>query len=313
MPEFLGLDTSNYTTSAAVYDSDTKKVKHKRKLLPVKAGQAGLRQSDALFHHVKQLSEVSCGLISELRALKGIGVSAFPRFAEGSYMPCFLAGKTAGELLGAMSGADLFYTSHQTGHIMAALYSCGNSELMNHEFLAFHVSGGTTECLYCQPDDEKIINAQLFSSSLDLKAGQAVDRVGLMLGLDFPCGAELEKLAEKSNSVFKIKPSMRGKDCSLSGLENMCKKMNENGAEACDTAKFCLSFIGETLLKMTDEAIKVLGNIPVVFAGGVMSDILIRDIIRKKYNAYFAEPEYSCDNAVGTALIAAEKYRRQNL
>ncbi|MGN0620697.1 MAG: peptidase M22 [Porcipelethomonas sp.] len=313
MPEFLGIDTSNYTTSAAVFDSESGEIRHKRKLLPVKEGQAGLRQSDALFHHVNQLSEVACGLLSDLSDLRGIGVSAFPRYAENSYMPCFLAGKTSAELLSSLSGAELFYTSHQTGHIMAALYSFGGFDLMNREFLAFHVSGGTTECLLCRPDEEQIISAKLFSSTLDLKAGQAVDRSGLMLGLKFPCGQELEKLAGKSSKTFNVRPSMKGRNCSLSGLENMCRKMIDDGADKCDTAKFCLTYIGETLLKMTDEAVSELGNIPIVFAGGVMSDLLIKNIIRKKYDAYFAEPEFSCDNAAGTAIIAAEKYRRKNL
>lgn len=311
MPEFLGIDTSNYTTSIAVFDSLEKTVRQSKKLLPVKKGQAGLRQSDALFHHVNQLTEVSKDILESIADLKAIGVSAFPRNISGSYMPCFLAGKTAAELMAAISGVRIYYTSHQAGHIAAALYSCDRLDMLSEPFIAFHVSGGTTDCLYCSPDDTEIVNADLFSASLDLKAGQAVDRVGLMLGLDFPCGKELEKLAEKSSAEFKIKPSMKGNNCSLSGIENKCGKMLGENVPHEDIAKFCLAFIGETLKEMAAAAVNALGHIPMIFAGGVMSNKFIKSMILSEHEAYFAKPEFSCDNAAGVSLIAYEKYRKK--
>lgn len=312
-PEFLGIDTSNYTTSIAVFDSETGEMRQSKKLLPVKSGQAGLRQSDALFHHVNQLTEVSEELLKGLKNLKAVGVSAFPRNISGSYMPCFLAGKTAAELICAVTGAKLYYTSHQAGHIAAALYSCRRLDLLHEPFIAFHLSGGTTDCLYCTPHKEEIINAELFSCSLDLKAGQAVDRTGLMLGLNFPCGTELERLAEKSDRQFKIKPSMKGNDCSLSGIENKCKKMLDEGEPAEDIAKFCLTYIGETVKCMTKKAKSELGDLPVVYAGGVMSNKYIKSMISEDYDAYFAQPEFSCDNAAGVSVIAFEKYKMGKL
>lgn len=307
MSELLGIDTSNYTTSAAIFDSDAGTVKQSKKLLPVKKGGLGLRQSDALFHHVVQLSEVCGGLLSELKDLKAIGVSAFPRDISGSYMPCFLAGKTAAELIAAAMGTKVYYFSHQAGHIAAALYSCGKLEFLHRPFIAFHLSGGTTDCLYCTPDSENVIKCELFSHSLDLKAGQAVDRTGVMLGLDFPCGKELERLAEKSSEEFRVRPSMRGRDCSLSGVENKCRKMLSEGVSPEDIAKFCLTYIGETVGSMADAAESELGDIPMVFAGGVMSNRYIRDMILSRRKAYFAQPEFSCDNAVGAAVLAYEK------
>ena len=248
-------------------------------------------------------------LLKGLKNLKAVGVSAFPRNISGSYMPCFLAGKTAAELISAVTGAKLYYTSHQAGHIAAALYSCRRLDLLHEPFIAFHLSGGTTDCLYCTPHKEEIINAELFSCSLDLKAGQAVDRTGLMLELDFPCGAELEKLAEKSDRQFMIKPSMKGNDCSLSGIENKCKKMLDDGEPPEDIAKFCLTYIGETVKCMTKKAKAELGDLPVVYAGGVMSNKYIKSMILKDYDAYFAQPEFSCDNAAGVSVIAFEKYK----
>lgn len=312
-PEFLGIDTSNYTTSAAVFNSENGIIKQSKKLLPVKKGKAGLRQSDALFHHINQLTEVSRGLLERLENLKSVGVSAFPRNISGSYMPCFLAGKTVAELVAAVSGAEIVYTSHQIGHIAAALYSCRRLDLLHEPFIAFHISGGTTDCLYCTPDNDDIINPKLFSCSLDLKAGQAVDRVGIMLGLDFPCGRELEKLAEKSSAKFRVNPSMKGADCSLSGIENKCRKMFEENSPHEDIAKFCLTYIGETVYSMAQKAESELGKMPIIFAGGVMSNKYIKNMILSRHEAFFAEPEFSCDNAAGVSIIAFEKYKAKRL
>ncbi len=311
MSDFLGIDTSNYTTSAAIFSDDENKIRHFKKLLPVKPGECGLRQSEAVFHHINQLSGVLKELLTGSGQLKAIGVSVKPRNMEGSYMPCFLAGKTAAEIITYTSGAELFYTAHQLGHIAAALYSSDQLDFFNRKFLAFHVSGGTTDCLLCTPDREEIIDARLFSSSLDLKAGQAVDRVGVMLGLDFPCGAELERLAEKSDKSFKINIKLKGNNCCLSGLENQCAKMIADGIAYEHIAKYCLAFIGKTIKFMTQSALKELGNLPIVYAGGVMSNKYIRYMIENSFEAYFASPEFSCDNGVGAAVIAAEKYKRK--
>lgn len=311
MSDFLGIDTSNYTTSAAVFSDDKNSMEQYKKLLPVKSGECGLRQSDAVFHHINQLSEVLKELLISHKELKAAAVSARPRNIEGSYMPCFLTGKTTAEIITYTRGCELFYTSHQLGHIAAALYSCGKINFFERKFLAFHVSGGTTDCLICTPDKEEIINAQLFSTSLDLKAGQAVDRVGVMMGLDFPCGMELEKLAEKSNEKFKINIKLKENDCCLSGLENKCAKMLSDGISHEDTAKYCLTFIGQTIKAMTEKALGHFGDIPIVYAGGVMSNRYIKNMLENSFESYFAAPEFSCDNAAGVAVIAAEKYKRK--
>lgn len=312
MAEFFGIDTSNYTTSAAVYNPGNAVIKQKKMLLPVKDGEKGLRQSDALFHHIKQLPEVTRELL-EGSVFSAIGVSVRPRNLPGSYMPCFLAGETAADVLGAYSGVPVYKTSHQVGHILAALFSSQKLFLIEQEkpFIAFHLSGGTTDCLICTPDYNEVIKCEKISSSLDLKAGQAIDRVGVMLGLKFPCGPALEKLALMSDKKYKIRPSMKGGCCSLSGLENICKKMLSNREKDCDIALYCIKYIESALLKMTEYALSINGLAPLVFAGGVMSNKIIREAVESRFEAYFAEPDFSSDNAAGTAVYAAVKENRK--
>lgn len=304
----LGIDTSNYTTSCALYDSESGEVVQKKLLLPVREGEKGLRQSDAVFHHTARLWPLVEELFAEKRAEPdAIGVSERPRDAEGSYMPCFLVGVNAARCVAAAVGKPVYGFSHQSGHIMAALYSAGRTELAEEKFIAFHVSGGTTEMLLVTPNDERAFDIEIIGETLDLNGGQAVDRAGVMLGLAFPCGKELEKLALKSEKTFNPKIFVKDGSCSLSGLENQCNSMFKKGESPEDISRFCLDFIGKTVEKMTEHALEKYGNLPVVYAGGVMSNSIIRSRIGSRFNAVFAKPEFSCDNAAGTAVLAAMK------
>ena len=221
MGYYLGIDTSNYTTSVALYDSENKTVRMEKRLLPVKEGSIGLKQSDAVFHHVKQLPELLHQLTDgqDIR-LDGVGVSVSPRRQEGSYMPCFLVGKLAAETAAITANAPIYEFSHQEGHVMAALYSAGQTALLEREFYAFHLSGGTTECLSVRYENQRF-DITLLSRSLDLKAGQAVDRVGVMLGLPFPAGPMLDRLACGCDEKIKVKPCLKGLDCSLSVFDQL--------------------------------------------------------------------------------------------
>lgn len=313
MPKFLGIDTSNYTTSAAVYDSESGSIVQQKMLLPVKEGQKGLRQSDAVFHHTVQLPQVIDRLSEEcdISDIAAIGVSTAPRGAEGSYMPCFLCGEGLAECLGRAMKLPVYRTSHQCGHILAALYSADKLSLLNSEFTAFHISGGTTDCLFCRPDEEKVLYITETGTSLDLKGGQLVDRTGLMLGLKFPCGPQLEKLALESKASPKklgIRPVMKEGSCCLSGFENRFGKMLADGADSADIALACLYAVAYSADAMTEYSEQLHGKLPIIYAGGVMSNSIIRSYMTKKRdNAYFAAPEFSCDNAAGTAVFAAVK------
>ena len=307
MSLYLGIDTSNYTTSLALYDGKSGQIQQKKKLLPVKEGALGLRQSDALFHHVKQLPDLAQALFAEAgeRKIAAIGVSTQPRRRDDSYMPCFLAGESLAKTMGAALSLPVYPFSHQEGHVAAALYGAGCLSWMDKPFIAFHFSGGTSDGLLVRPDGKRLQIEQI-AGSLDLKAGQAVDRVGLMLGLSFPAGPALEQLAAQSEKNYKIKPVMKGCDCSFSGVENRCRSMLEKGESPCDIARYCLDFITASLSGMTEKLLEQYGPYPLLYAGGVMSNQYIRRIIEQRFGGVFCPPVYSSDNAAGIAVLAAK-------
>lgn len=307
---FLGIDTSNYTTSCAVYDYDGTVIQ-KKKLLPVKDGELGLRQSDAVFHHTVQVPELMEQLFSECETeISAVGVSDAPRRQKGSYMPCFLAGVNAARSICAVSGKPLYRFSHQQGHVAAAVYSVGDEMLLERQFLAFHVSGGTTDALLISPDKDEIIKAQMLASSLDLKAGQAVDRVGVMLGFPFPAGRFVDELALKSDKKYKINVKLKDGNCCLSGVENKCRDMLNKGESKEDICRYCIDYIMTALSKMAEYQLNIYGDMPIIFAGGVMSSKVISSALSKKFGAYFAKSEFSCDNAAGIAYLTGLKSRK---
>lgn len=302
MSFYLGIDTSNYTTSCAIYDSEKNTIIQRKKLLPVKEGELGLRQSDAVFHHTVQLPELMRDLFSEFDGeITAIGVSDVPMRADGSYMPCFLAGVSVAQSLASAINIPLYKFSHQQGHIMAALFSSGRMDLFDKKFLAFHVSGGTTQALLV----DKEISAKMFASSLDLKAGQAVDRVGVMLRYPFPAGKYVDELAQKSDKKYKINIKLKDGNCCLSGVENKCRKMLDDGEKKEDICRYCLDYIMTALYKMALAAKEKYGDLDLIFSGGVMSNSIIKKEFTEKLNANFAEPVFSADNAAGTAILAS--------
>ncbi len=224
----LGLDTSNYTTSAAVFDGEGGC--NAGRLLSVRPGELGLRQSDALFQHVKQLPEQfekleQGGWLQDIRA---VGASTRPRAVEGSYMPCFLAGASQGQSLARTLGVPFFSHSHQQGHLAAAAWSAGHLELLDRPFLAWHLSGGTTELLLVRPDGVTV-QAEILGGTEDISAGQLIDRTGVRLGLAFPAGKAVDQLSRQAQKDLRFPVKLREFSFSLSGMENKMEQLVQRG------------------------------------------------------------------------------------
>lgn len=302
---YLGIDTSNYTTSVSLCTEEGAVLRNDKILLGVADGERGLRQSDAVFSHVKNFPALAEALQSITRDVEilAIGYSATPRPIEGSYMPCFLVGRAVAEMLSAFLNVPAYPFSHQEGHIMAAVYSSGNSALLSQKFVAFHVSGGTTEVVSVTPKAAGF-TCELIGGTEDLNAGQAIDRVGVKMGLRFPCGREMEALALKNEKkVPKPKVSAKGMTCNLSGLENMAEKLYRETGDAALTSAYTLDFVAETLYRISCGVREEMRDVPILYAGGVMSNRRIQARLSVLPGTNFSEPQYSADNAAGIAIL----------
>ena len=298
----LGLDTSNYTTSAAVFDGEGGR--NQGRLLEVRPGELGLRQSDALFQHVKHLPEVVTALVGEegLGNVQAVGASTRPRAVEGSYMPCFLAGASQGQVLSQVLGVPFYAFSHQQGHLAAAAWSAGRLDLLDRPFLAWHLSGGTTELLYVEPEGASV-RARAIGGTSDISAGQLIDRTGVLLGLSFPAGKGVEKLSRQAQKREYYKVKVNGLTFSLSGMENKVRQMVQRGEEPAEIAWFAQETVCRVVQACTKAAMEEYPGLPVLCSGGVASNGRLKELLRQNCGALFAQPQFSTDNAMGTAVL----------
>ena len=307
----LGLDTSCYTTSAALCGENCPP-RQERRLLPVPKGERGLRQSEAVFAHVRQLPQVLLPLLAENQEkIDCVCASDRPRDGEDSYMPVFQVGVSQGKALAAALGVPFFTATHQRGHIAAAKFGTG---LEADRFVALHLSGGTTDTLLADGD---ILTP--LGTSCDLHAGQLVDRVGVKLGLPFPAGPYLEELAIRGENKNRVPVSFEGDGlrCHLSGAEAQFMRMFEAGESKENIAAEVYGVLCRTVLRLVQAAAEKSETKDVLIAGGVASSRLLRDMLlernekrRTGLNLYFGRPEFSGDNAVGVALIGLERLQQ---
>ena len=300
----LGLDTSNYTTSAAWFDGQTGR--NSGRLLEVRPGELGLRQSDALFQHVKRLPQVVSALLEgeRPRDIRAVGASTRPRAVEGSYMPCFLAGASQGQVLSQLLGVPFYAFSHQQGHLAAAAWSAGRLDLLDRPFLAWHLSGGTTELLRVEPEEDGVaVRAEILGGTSDISAGQLIDRTGVLLGLPFPAGKRLEELSRQARKREAYRVKLQGLTFSLSGMENKVRQMVKRGEEPAEIAWFAQETVCRVVQACTKAAMEAYPGLPVLCSGGVASNGRLKELLRQNCGALFAQPQFSTDNAMGTAIL----------
>ena len=299
----IGIDTSNYTTSIAYFDGTGGE--NCSRLLPVKQGELGLRQSDAVFAHIKSLPELSGRLFSHIQGdpITAVGVSTRPRAVEGSYMPCFMVGYSHAKMLSDLLKVPLVEVSHQQGHVAASLWSAGHLELMDQPHLAWHLSGGTTELLLVEPEGKNVRCIKI-GGTTDISAGQLIDRTGQLLELPFPSGKHLDVLSREAvmKETFKVKCS--NMEFSLSGVQNKVQQFHAAHNDSMETAAYALRCVAKAVYLATEQALKTYPGLRVVFSGGVASNAMLREVIAP-LAPVFSEPRYSTDNAMGVAVLTS--------
>lgn len=313
MSAVLGIDTSCYTTSAALVSVEGELLGSARRLLTVGEGERGLQQSQGLFQHVKNLPDMIGQVMQGAPQICAVCASVRPRPAEESYMPVFRAGESQARAAAALLRVPFYPVSHQEGHVRAAMVDAGIDA--GRPFLALHLSGGTTEILLA--DQGRLT---LLGGSLDLHAGQLVDRTGVRMGLGFPAGPALEKLAMQAAPQGLLGVSIKGTSCNLAGAENKIERwLAQDELSREQIAAEAFDFLCRTIERMIENACEATGARQALLAGGVASSTLLRGMLnarakKRRLNCrlYYANPELSGDNAVGVALLGAERYAAQH-
>lgn len=313
---YIGLDTSCYTTSLAAVAEGGRLVAEERQLLAVPPGEKGLSQGAMIFQHLQNLPELVPRFFAALAGYRVAAVAASikPRPVAGSYMPVFSVGRALGTALAAALGVPFWPTTHQEGHVLAGMWSAGL--VTTAPFLACHLSGGTSEILLVEPHSQGGLELRLLGGSTDLNAGQLIDRVGVLLGLSFPCGPALEELARAATGEegVTIPSSVRGLFFSFSGAETHARRLLERGAPPAAVARAVERCIAKTVEKALRQAVAATGVKDILLVGGVAANAYLRARLQERLThpavgarLFFASPRYSADNAVGVALAAGRK------
>lgn len=315
MRAVLGIDTSCYTTSCALVTPEGEILSSSRRLLTVEDGARGLMQSQGLFQHVKNLPQMVQNVMADVpdAEICAVCASTRPRPTEDSYMPVFRAGEGQARAAAALLRVPFYPVSHQEGHVRAAMVDAGIDG--GKPFLALHLSGGTTEILLCENG-----RLTLLGGSLDLHAGQLVDRTGVRLHMPFPAGPSLEKLAMQGKPQGLIGVSVKGVSCNMAGAENKVTKWIESGAMPNEQiAAEVFDFLSRSILRMIAAASEQTGAKQALLAGGVASSTLLKGMLferarktRLGCRLCFARSELSGDNAVGVALLGAGVYQAEH-
>ncbi|HHV93345.1 MAG TPA: O-sialoglycoprotein endopeptidase [Firmicutes bacterium] len=321
-PVILAIDTSCYTTSVALI-AGNEILADRRRLLEVPQGRRGLRQAEAVFQHVKNLPQ----LLEEVlpcRGITGVAVSSKPRSAPGSYMPVFKTGEGMARALALAWGVPLYLTSHQVGHIWAGLF--GREQEVKQDFLAVHLSGGTTEVVSVRlqeptEQDDEGVRIEVLGGTLDIHAGQLIDRIGVKLGLPFPSGPQLEALAQKGREQgippVPLAVSVKGTHVNFSGPETEAQRMLEKGAHPAGVAQGVEICVAESAARMIEAAAEASGLNMVLIVGGVAANQYLRRYISSRLekagiSVTFAAPRFSGDNAVGIAAFGRWRALQQD-
>ena len=305
----LGIDTSCYTTSVACFGGSGV-LYDGRIVLPVRQGERGLRQSEGVFLHTRQLPplvEEAFAAVSP-SSIAAVACSRAPVDRADSYMPVFLTGLGVARALAASLGVPLHLLDHQSGHIRAALI--GNEKLAQAPFYAVHLSGGTTDLLSVERKAPGVFAIEPLGCSEDLHAGQLVDRVGVCLGCGFPAGKEMEALARQATKRdLRIPASVRDLSCSLSGAETAAGRALSQGRTAAEVAYGVYDLLARTLTRLLTNAVRQHGERPVLLCGGVASSQLLRELLHERCELplFFGESRFSSDNAVGVAALGYDR------
>lgn len=313
---FLGIDTSCYTCSVAIVNENEQIVAETRDMLDVSLGERGLSQSEGVYQHIRKipvLVEHVCTFLKQTDLLAAVAVSTAPRDMEDSYMPVFKAGEAVARSIAAVSGLPLFFVSHQVNHILAGRWSAAGPTAPR--FLVVHLSGGTTELH--EVNCEQGVKLRKLGGTMDLHAGQFVDRVGVALGFPFPAGSHLEKVAlECTGTNLSIPSHLKDNRISFSGPETQAQRLIRAGNPRGEIALAVFLCIANSIEKLVLPFIKETGLKDILVVGGVAGNSIIRARLCKRLmhpavgaRLFFAEPAFSRDNAVGAALWACRQFR----
>ena len=309
----LGIETSCDDTGVALYDSEKRELVAHAVHTQAAMHQAygGVVPELASRDHVRRLVPLTKEVLGkrDLAEIDGIGYTEGPGLAGA-----LLVGASFAHALGLSLGVPVIGVHHLEGHLLSPMLSARRPEF---PFLALLVSGGHTQLMRVGG----VGDYELLGDTQDDAAGEAFDKTAQLLGLGYPGGPALSKLAESGKpGRYRLPRPMigAGLDFSFSGLKTAVLTLSKNERpEPADLARAFVDAIVEVLVAKCVRALEMAGLTRLVVAGGVGANKQLRAALdaesrRRGFDVFYPEPELCTDNGAMIAYAASQKIRNQS-
>jgi N6-L-threonylcarbamoyladenine synthase len=304
----LGIETSCDETGLAIYDSEQGLLAHDLySQTEMHAKYGGVVPELASRDHIQRLIPLLNSVLKKANLnLKEITAVAYT--AGPGLIGALLTGATFGRSLAWSLSIPAVAIHHMEGHLLAPLLEESKPEF---PFIALLVSGGHTQLVHVK----NIGNYKIIGDTLDDAVGEAFDKVAKLLGLDYPGGAALSKLAEKGNpKAYKFSRPMTdrpGLDFSFSGLKTQFLNQYKNYSPE-DIASSFQEAVVETLVIKCKRALEQNFLNQLVVAGGVSANKLLRqklDQLLHKLDGkvFYPRQEFCTDNGAMIAFAGCKR------
>lgn len=315
----LGIESSCDETSAAVI-SNTKILSNIIANQDVHQKYGGVVPELASRAHLKNIIPVVDRAIVEANIeKKDLDAIAYTR--GPGLLGSLLVGSSFGKSLSLSLNIPLIEVNHMQAHLLAHFIDDNSENKTSFPFLGVNISGGHTQIVLCKD----YFKMEIIGESLDDSIGEAYDKCGKMMGLNYPAGPKIDEFARKGNPTkFKFSiPKVSGLDFSFSGLKTNFKRfidykssnnklfINEERENLCSSLQETITKI---LIDKIVQASKNTGIKNIVFGGGVSANSRIRESANrelKNFKLFFPKIEYTTDNAAMIAVVGYLKYREK--
>ena len=314
----LGIETSCDDTGVAIYDSDNGLLADcLYSQIDIHGKYGGVIPELASRDHIRKtlplVREVIARAGIDVKALDGVAYTAGP-----GLIGALLVGASVGRALAMGWNLPAIAVHHMEGHLLAPMLESRPPEF---PFVALLVSGGHTQLVQV----EGIGRYELLGESLDDAAGEAFDKVGKMLGLPYPGGPHVAKLAEQGRQgkfVFPRPMTNRpGLDFSFSGLKTFTRNVIAEQKRAdgsldqqtqADIARAFEDAVVATLAIKCRRALEQTGLTTLIIAGGVSANVQLREVLEKTVlsqggELFYAQPRFCTDNGAMIAYAGCQR------
>ncbi len=307
----LGIETSCDETGVAIYDSEKGLLGHKLySQIKLHAKYGGVVPELASRDHINYIIPLINDLLKDCKInIQNIGAIAYT--SGPGLSGALLVGSSVAESLACALGIRSIPIHHLEGHLLAPMLEDRKPKF---PFIALLVSGGHSQLIHVK----ELGSYKIIGDTLDDAAGEAFDKTAQLLGLGYPGGAALSKLAEKGLKHFELpRPLLHsnGLDFSFSGLKTavlyLVRKQKKLTKEIkADIAYAFEDSITDVLVKKTIQALKQEGLKRVIISGGVGANKTLRNKIiaecnQNEFEYFFPDLTFCTDNGAMIALAGS--------